>query len=134
MHFIAEQILRYISQLYCMDSTKIGTKRVFSFQQKLSYLFLQDIRAPQLKLVKVLLYLYACNFYGLTYLRVFKKTKICVPFEVQYCSSVCIYMHVYVYIRVTLQCKYICLFVYCMYVCLCAYLCVSADEGIVVVI
>ena len=45
---MAEQILRYLSKVYCTDSTKMGTKRVFSFQQKLSYLFLQDIRAVRL--------------------------------------------------------------------------------------
>ena len=47
-NFIAEQILRYLSKVYCIDGTKMGTKRVFSFQQKLSYLFLQDIRAVTL--------------------------------------------------------------------------------------
>ena len=47
-HFIAEQILRYLSEVYCTDRTKMGTKRVFLFQQKLSYLFLQDIRAVTL--------------------------------------------------------------------------------------
>ena len=41
--FIAEQILRYLFQVCCTDSTKMGTKRVFVFQQKQSYLFLQDI-------------------------------------------------------------------------------------------
>ena len=45
---MAEQILRYLSKVYCTDSTKMGTKRVFSFQQKLSYVFLQDIRAVTL--------------------------------------------------------------------------------------
>ena len=48
VHFIAELILRYLPQVYCTDSTKMGTKRVFSFQQKLSYLSLQDIRAVRL--------------------------------------------------------------------------------------
>ena len=46
-HFIDEQILVYLSQVYCSDSKKIGTERV-SHQQKLSYLFLQDIRAVKL--------------------------------------------------------------------------------------
>ena len=47
-HFIAEQILRYLSKVYSTDSTKMGTKRVFLFQQQLSYLFLQDIRTVAL--------------------------------------------------------------------------------------
>ena len=46
--FIAEQILRYLSQVYCTDSTQMGTKRVFSSQQKLSYLLLQDFKAVRL--------------------------------------------------------------------------------------
>ena len=41
-------MLRYLPNVYCTDSIKMGTKRVFSFQQKLSYLFLQDIRAVRL--------------------------------------------------------------------------------------
>ena len=46
--FIDEQILVYLSQLYFTDSTKMGTERVFSYLQKLSYIFLQDTRAVKL--------------------------------------------------------------------------------------
>ena len=42
-----KQILVYLSQVYCTDSTKMGTKLVFSFQQKLLFI-LQDIREVRL--------------------------------------------------------------------------------------
>ena len=41
-------ILRSLFHVYCTDSIKMGTERVFSYQQKLSYLLLQDIRALKL--------------------------------------------------------------------------------------
>ena len=47
--FIDEQILRSLFYVYFTDSTKMGTERVFSYHQNLSYLFLQDIRAIKLK-------------------------------------------------------------------------------------
>ena len=36
---VLRSILRYLSKVYCTESTKKGTKQVFSFQQKLSYFF-----------------------------------------------------------------------------------------------
>ena len=78
--------------MYHTDSTKMGTKRVFSFQQKLSYSFLQDIRAVRLisfsAKIEILLgfcYIYAhANLYACKFKIL--KTKNCVPFEVQYTS------------------------------------------------
>ena len=72
MDILYDFIPRYLSKVYCTDSTKRGTKRVFSFQQKLSYLFSQDIRAVTLisfsAKIKILLrfcYIYAhANFQG----------------------------------------------------------------------
>ena len=52
-HFIDEQILVYLSQLHFTDSTKMGTERVFSYKQKLSYLFLQDVGAVKMILFSV---------------------------------------------------------------------------------
>ena len=32
VHFIVEQILQYLSKVYCTDMTKMGTDRVFSYK------------------------------------------------------------------------------------------------------
>ena len=71
-HFIAEQILRYLSQVYCTGCTKMSTKRVFSCQQKTKlFIFtryqsskIDIILRQNLNLVRVLLYLCACKFSG----------------------------------------------------------------------
>ena len=39
-HFKDEQVLRSLSHVYCSGSTVTGAENVFSYQQKLSYLFL----------------------------------------------------------------------------------------------
>ena len=72
--------------MYFIDSTKVGTKRVFSFQQKLSYLFF----TKKYKSSK------GCFFISMRMqiFRVMKplctilKTKNCVPFEVQYYTCI----------------------------------------------
>ena len=56
----------------CTDSTKMGTKRVFSFQQKLSYFIFTRYQSSKfdiilrenLNLVRVSLYQCACKFSG----------------------------------------------------------------------
>ena len=47
-HFIAEQILGYLSKVYFTDSTKRVLYGFSHSNKKLSYLFLQDIRAVSL--------------------------------------------------------------------------------------
>ena len=80
--------------MYYTDSTKMGTKRVFSFQQKQNYIFLQYIRAVTLISPK---YKSSKGFAISMRMQIFRvkkpsckilKTKNCVPFEVQYTSNI----------------------------------------------
>ena len=69
-HFKDEQVLRSLSHVYCSRSTKTGTESVFSYQQKLSYLFFIRCQSSQYdialhrnsNLVRGLLFLYPCFF------------------------------------------------------------------------
>ena len=68
-HFIDEQILVYLSQVYCTDSTKMGTEMVFFILTKTKlFIFtryqsskIDIILRQNLNLVRVLLFLCACK-------------------------------------------------------------------------
>ena len=78
-HFINEQILRTPSKCIAL-TVHMGYERIFSSQQKLSYLFLQD----RVFLLTLSVKLLSCKIL---------KTKNCVPFEVQYYSNMPFHMN-----------------------------------------